>query len=34
MAIEHVTNLIDAYALGALEPDEVDIVESHLDECE
>ncbi len=34
MAIEHVTNLIDAYSLGALEPDEVDIVESHLEECE
>lgn len=34
MAIEHVTNLIDAYALGALEPDEVDIVESHLEGCE
>ncbi|HUY79784.1 MAG TPA: anti-sigma factor [Ktedonobacterales bacterium] len=34
MAIEHVTNLIDAYALGALEPDEVDMVESHLEGCE
>ena len=33
MAMQHVTHLTDAYALGALEPDEVDIVERHLDTC-
>ena len=33
MAEEHVTHLIDAYALGALEPDEVDTVERHLATC-
>jgi anti-sigma-K factor RskA len=30
---EHVDNLIDAYALGALEPDEADRVEAHLTGC-
>ena len=29
----HVDNLIDAYALGALEPDEVAQVERHLETC-
>lgn len=29
----HVTDLIPAYILGALEPDEVDIVERHLEQC-
>ncbi|HEX5569805.1 MAG TPA: anti-sigma factor [Ktedonobacterales bacterium] len=29
----HVTDLIPAYALGALEPDEVDAVERHLATC-
>lgn len=29
----HVTDLIPAYALGALEPDEVDAVERHLAHC-
>lgn len=29
----HVTDLIPAYALGALEPDEVDLVERHLEGC-
>lgn len=29
----HVDNLIEAYALGALEPDEVDRVEAHLATC-
>ncbi|HST89312.1 MAG TPA: anti-sigma factor [Ktedonobacterales bacterium] len=29
----HVDDLIDAYALGALEPDEVDAVERHLETC-
>ncbi|MEO7002990.1 MAG: anti-sigma factor [Ktedonobacterales bacterium] len=33
MAEEHVSHLIDAYALGALEPDEVDTVERHLATC-
>ncbi len=31
---EHVDNLIDAYALGALEPDEVAHVERHLETCD
>ena len=31
---EHVDNLIDAYALGALEPDEVALVERHLQTCD
>lgn len=31
---EHVVNLIDAYALGALEPDEVAHVEQHLETCD
>ncbi|HEY7339580.1 MAG TPA: anti-sigma factor [Ktedonobacterales bacterium] len=31
---EHVDNLIDAYALGALEPDEVARVERHLETCD
>ena len=31
---EHVDNLIDAYALGALEPDEVAQVERHLETCD
>lgn len=30
----HVTDLIPAYALGALEPEEVDIVERHLEHCD
>ena len=30
----HVDNLIDAYALGALEPDEVALVERHLPTCD
>lgn len=29
----HVTDLIPAYALGALEPDEVDVVERHIEVC-
>ena len=29
----HIDDLIDAYALGALEPDEVDAVERHLETC-
>lgn len=29
----HVDDLVDAYALGALEPDEVDAVERHLETC-
>jgi anti-sigma-K factor RskA len=29
----HVDDLVDAYALGALEPDEVDVVERHLETC-
>lgn len=29
----HVTDLIPAYAIGALEPDEVDTVERHLERC-
>ncbi|SRR5579875_1250631 len=33
MATEHVTDLIAAYTLGALEPDEVDLVERHLEVC-
>ena len=31
---EHVDDLIDAYALGALEPDEVALVERHLPTCD
>jgi anti-sigma-K factor RskA len=31
---EHVDNLIDAYSLGALEPDEVERVERHLETCD
>ncbi len=31
---EHVDNFIDAYALGALEPDEVAWVERHLETCD
>lgn len=34
MENRHVDDLIDAYALGALEPDEVDTVERHLQRCE
>src|SRR5687768_8103173 len=30
---EHVDDLIDLYALGALEPGEQSIVDSHLDDC-
>lgn len=30
---EHVDNFIDAYALGALEPDEIAWVEAHLEDC-
>lgn len=33
MAQEHVDDLIDAYALGALEPAEVERVERHLEGC-
>jgi anti-sigma-K factor RskA len=33
MQVQHVVDLLDAYVLGALEPDEVDIVDRHLDEC-
>src|ERR687886_1929352 len=33
MSDEHVGDLIDLYALGALEPDEQFAVDSHLDEC-
>lgn len=33
MAHEHVDDLIDAYALGALEPAEVERVERHLEGC-
>lgn len=33
MQNNHVDDLVDAYALGALEPDEVDAVERHLEEC-
>jgi anti-sigma-K factor RskA len=29
----HIDDLVDAYALGALEPDEVDVVERHLETC-
>lgn len=29
----HVRDLVDAYALGALEPEDVDTVEQHLDVC-
>jgi anti-sigma-K factor RskA len=29
----HVDDLVDAYALGALESDEVDVVETHLGHC-
>src|SRR5215467_9913757 len=34
MHVSHVGDLLDAYALGALEPEEVDRVERHLDICE
>lgn len=34
MQNRHVDDLVDAYALGALEPDEVDAVERHLEGCE
>lgn len=34
MQDRHVDDLVDAYALGALEPDEVDVVERHLEGCE
>lgn len=33
MQESHVTDLIPAYVLGALEPDEVDLVERHLEQC-
>lgn len=33
MHVSHVGELLDAYALGALEPDEVDRVEGHLQIC-
>lgn len=33
MKDEHVDDLIDLYALGALEPDEQAAVDQHLDEC-
>lgn len=33
MRDEHVDDLIDLYALGALEPDEQSAVDEHLDEC-
>lgn len=33
MIEQHADNLIDAYALGALEPDEVAWVEAHLEGC-
>lgn len=33
MVDRHVDDLVDAYALGALEPEEVDAVERHLDDC-
>lgn len=33
MTDEHVDDLIDLYALGALEPDEQAAVDQHLDEC-
>lgn len=33
MVDRHVDDLVDAYALGALEPEEVDGVERHLDTC-
>lgn len=34
MQERHVDELVDAYILDALEPDEVDFVESHLEGCE
>lgn len=34
MQNRHVDDLIDAYALGALEPGDVDAVERHLEACE
>jgi len=34
MQERHVDDLVDAYILDALEPDEVDFVESHLEGCE
>src|SRR5262245_33054603 len=34
MQERHVDDLIDAYMLDALEPDEVDVVETHLEGCE
>jgi anti-sigma-K factor RskA len=33
MHVPHVDDLLDAYALGALEPEEVDRVERHLEIC-
>ncbi len=33
MKTEHVDDLIDLYALGALEPDEQAIVDAHLEQC-
>lgn len=30
---QHISDLVDAYALGALEPHEVETVESHLEGC-
>lgn len=33
MLDRHVDDLVDAYALGSLEPQEVDAVERHLDHC-
>lgn len=33
MLDRHVDDLVDAYALGSLEPEEVDAVERHLDNC-
>lgn len=33
MDSQHVETLVDAYALGALEPDEVDVVERHVEHC-
>lgn len=34
MQDRHVDDLVDAYALGALEPGEVDLVERHIAHCE
>ena len=33
MSDEHVDDLIDLYALGALEPGEQSVVDSHLETC-